>query len=221
MSVSDDLHAELRHRLIAGRFDPGEKLREEHLAEEFGVSRTPVRVAIKRLVEEGLLELEPNRGALVRQWTEDDVEEIFELRIMAEGRAAAWATEYLTDEDIDAMEASNDHMIAAADKRLPDHLAEIQSSNHAFHLTMYNSCGSARLRTFGVSLLEYPNLMGGFYIYSQDEIQESIEQHCEILRALRSRNADWAKSAVTSHLYAALERFRKVRHASSNTSPHR
>ena len=89
MNVSDELHAELRRRLIAGYFDPGQKMREEHLASEFEVSRTPVRAAVKKLVSEGLLELVPNSGAFVRQWTENDVEEIFELRHLAEGTAAA------------------------------------------------------------------------------------------------------------------------------------
>lgn len=211
MSVSDELHAELRRRLIAGHFNPGEKMREEHLASEFEVSRTPVRAAIKKLVSEGLLELVPNSGAFVRQWTENDVEEIFELRLLAEGTAAAWSTRHITDDDIEEMTALNEQIVEASQSNDLKRLDKVQAANHAFHMAMYETCGSARLRVFGSALLEYPNLMGGFYIYSEAEVQESIEQHREILRALKSRNAEWARASVTSHLYAALERFRNLR----------
>ena len=213
MSVSDNLHTELRRRLIAGYYDPGAKLREEHLASEFGISRTPVRAVIQRLVIEGLLETAPNRGAIVSEWWDSDTEEIFELRVFAEGQAAAWSTRRITDDQLDRMDALNARIAVALRDKPKTYLDDVQSANLDFHMALYDACGSARLRIFGTNLLDYPLVNGGFFIYSDEDAYESIRQHTEIVNALRSRNAEWARSAVTSHLCAAIERFRRARRA--------
>ena len=213
MSVSDNLHTELRRRLIAGYYDPGAKLREEHLASEFGISRTPVRAVIQRLVIEGLLETAPNRGAIVSEWGDSDTEEIFELRVFAEGQAAAWSTRRITDDQLDRMDALNARIAVALRDKPKTYLDDVQSANLDFHMALYDACGSARLRIFGTNLLDYPLVNGGFFIYSDEDAYESIRQHTEIINALRSRNAEWARSAVTSHLCAAIERFRRARRA--------
>lgn len=213
MSVSDNLHTELRRRLIAGYYDPGAKLREEHLASEFGISRTPVRAVIQRLVIEGLLETAPNRGAIVSEWGDSDTEEIFELRVFAEGQAAAWSTRRITDDQLDRMDALNARIAVALRDKPKTYLDDVQSANLDFHMALYDACGSARLRIFGTNLLDYPLVNGGFFIYSDEDAYESIRQHTEIVNALRSRNAEWARSAVTSHLCAAIERFRRARRA--------
>lgn len=216
MSVSDEVHAELRRRLIAGHFDPGQKLKEEHIAADLGVSRTPVRAAIQRLVSEGLLEATPKRGAVVSEWRTTDTEEIFELRVLAEGQAAAWATRHITSEDTDRMDALNARIERAVNEKPKGYLDEVKGANLSFHMALYETCGSARLRMFGANLLEYPMVTGGFYIYSDVDARESIRQHTEIVNALRSRNPDWARSALTSHLCAAIERFRRYRRAERN-----
>lgn len=211
MSVSDEVHTELRRRLIAGHFDPGEKLREEHVAADLGVSRTPVRAAIQRLVAEGLLEAAPRRGAVVSEWRDSDTEEIFELRVLAEGKAAHWAATRITEEQLDRMEFLNARIERAVKDQPSAYLSDVQSANLDFHMMLYEACGSARLRIFGSNLLEYPLVSGGFYIYSNDDARESIRQHSEVVNALRSGNGEWARSAVTSHLCAAIERFRRTR----------
>jgi len=218
MSVSDEVHTELRRRLIAGHFNPGQKLKEEHIAAELGVSRTPVRAAIQRLVSEGLLETGPKRGAIVSEWRDSDTEEIFELRVLAEGQAAAWATRHITPEEIDRMEALNARIEKAVRTKPKGYLEEIQTANLSFHMALYESCGSARLRLFGTDLLQYPLVTGGFYIYSDADALESIRQHTDIVNALRSRNSDWAKSSLTSHLCAAIERFRRSRQMARDRS---
>ena len=211
MSISDDVHAELRRRLITGYFDPGQKLKEEHVAADLGVSRTPVRAAIQRLVSEGLLEPALKRGAIVSQWCDSDLEEIFDLRCLTEGLAAAWATRHISSEEVDRMEGLNDQIAQAIQDQPSAYLDVLQSANLAFHTAIYEACGSARLRMFGSALLEYPLVIGGFFIYSDEDALESVRQHKEIVNALRARSAEWARSATTSHLCAALERFRRSR----------
>lgn len=208
MSVSDEVHNELRRRLIAGHYDPGAKLKEEHIAAEFGVSRTPVRSAIQKLVTEGLLEQAATRGAVVSQWGDEDLEEIFELRIFAEGRAAAWAARLISDEDLDRMDRLNAQIEAAIEDKPKGHLKIIEQANLDLHMTSLSACGSARLRSFGASLLDYPLIMGGFFLYSDEDARQSVRQHAEIITALRARSPEWAESAVVSHLSATRTRFR-------------
>ncbi|MDO5642392.1 MAG: GntR family transcriptional regulator [Paracoccus sp. (in: a-proteobacteria)] len=209
MSVYEKVHLVLRRRLMSGFYDPGTQLKEEVLATEMGVSRTPVRKAIQSLTAEGLLESAENRGARVTQWGRKDVEDIFKLRTMLEGLAAAMAAEHITAEQLSQIESCNAGMEKAATEKKPGYLERIQKLNYSFHYGILEACGSPHLRKFGASLLDYPLIIGGFYIYSHDEMMASIRQHAEILAALRARNAQWATAAVTCHLAAAIERFRR------------
>lgn len=211
MSVSNNVYEELRRRLITGHYDPGSPLKEEHVAADLGVSRTPVRAAIQQLVSEGLLESGAKRGAIVKEWREEDAEEIFQLRILLEGRATALAARKMLRDDIARMQSYNETIAEAVETKKPGYLDAIHQANLAFHMAPYEACGSAHLRMFGASLLEYPLVIGGFYIYSEADMQESIRQHTEIVSAIRAGNEDWARSAVSCHLSAAVVRFRRSR----------
>lgn len=212
MNVSDTVHAELRRRLITGHYEPGSQLKEEHVAADLGVSRTPVRTAIQKLIAEGLLEPALKRGAIVTQWHERDVEDVFALRILLEGHAAALATRDIDDDTVNRMEELNNAIARAVKEKRPGFLDIVQQLNLSFHMLLYEASGSSHLRMFGSSLLDYPMIIGGFFIYSDADMAESIRQHTEIVSALRVRNADWARAAVTCHLSAAVERFRRKRY---------
>lgn len=209
MSISDNVHLTLRRRLMSGYYDPGTQLKEEAVASDLDVSRTPVRSAIQRLISEGLLEPAPKRGAVVTEWSAKDAEDIFNLRIMLEGYGASLAARHIQDEDLDAMSTLNSQMQIALKESAEGYLDEIHRLNLAFHTSIYRACGSAHLRTFGCSLLEFPLVIGGFYIYDDADMNESFRQHGEIIAALRARNPDWARAAVACHLAAAIERFKR------------
>ena len=87
-AAADKAYDTLKRRVIGGAFAPGEQLREEHIARELEISRTPVRAALKRLVDDGLATADPNRGVRVAEWTEFDIQETFDLRGLLEGYAA-------------------------------------------------------------------------------------------------------------------------------------
>ena len=219
MKVSDRAHAELRRRLMTGHYDPGSRLMEETIAADLGMSRTPIRAALQRLVTEGLLESSPNRGVTVSEWRDSDIEDIFEMRVMLEGRACALSTRRITDADVDRMRDLNETIAEAVETRKPGYLDVVNEANLAFHMAPYEYCGSAHLRMFGTSLLDYPLLVGGFYIYSEADMAESIRQHAEIVSAMRARDETWAKAAVACHLSAAVARFRRSRRALSEDAP--
>lgn len=209
MSVSETVHLTLRRRLMSGHYDPGSQLKEEAVAKDLGVSRTPVRAAIQRLVAEGLLEPAPKRGAIVTQWRREDAEEIFNLRIMVEGYGASLAARLIGPEEVARLERLNEAMARAVREKQEGYLDEVHRLNLEFHTGLFEAGGNAYLRTFGTGLLEYPLVIGGFYIYSDDDMAESIRQHGELISALRAGNPEWAKAAMTCHLAAAIERFRR------------
>lgn len=211
MTISDRVHFELRRRLMAGHYDPGTQLREEAVASDLGVSRTPVRAAIQRLVAEGLLEAAPNRGARVTPWRRDEAEDIFQIRILLEGHSAGLAADRIEGAQLARMEALNGRIAEAVATRLDGYLDVVHEANLEFHETIYDACGSSHLRQLGFNLLKFPMVVGGFYIYSDSDMAESVRQHEEIISSLRSRNADWARAAMTCHLTAAIERFRRSR----------
>lgn len=211
MNISDKVYLELRRRLMSGHYEPGLRLREEAVATDLGVSRTPVRSAIDRLMAEGLLEPGQKRGAIVTEWREDDAEDIFRLRIVMESYAASLAAVKIEEDGIAQMEALNHTIADAVAGKREGHLDVVHGANLRFHQIIYESCGSVHLRQFGWKLLEFPMVIGGFYIYSEADMQESIRQHEEIISGLKSRSSDWAKAAMTSHLSAAIERFRRSR----------
>lgn len=209
MTVLEDILTMLRQRLVGGYYPSGFKLREQAVACEFDVSRTPVRAAIQRLVAEGLLEYEANRGAVVREWTDEDREEIFELRMLVESHATGRTAKAISPAALDEMEVQNDRIRRAMDEQGEGALDVMHKANFAFHLAVYENCGSTHLEHYGRNLLDYPMVIRGFYIYSEDEVYESIRQHEEILSALRTGNERWARAAMECHLQGAIMRFRK------------
>jgi DNA-binding GntR family transcriptional regulator len=219
VSVSDHVHLTLRRRLMSGHYVPGSQLKEEAVAADLGVSRTPVRAAIQRLITEGLLEPASKRGALVTQWRTQDAEDVFNLRIMLEGYSANLAAKLIDDEQLAELEALNAGILKAVQEKPEGYLDAIHRQNLAFHLGILAACGSVHLRNFGGSLLDFPLVAGGFYIYTDDDMMESVRQHGEVIAALRVRNADWARAAMTCHLAAAIERFKRAERQGKSAAP--
>ncbi|CAM3960562.1 GntR family transcriptional regulator [Bordetella muralis] len=210
-SASDLVYAELRRRLMSGAFLPGERLREEHIASELDVSRTPVRNAIERLVNDGLVTREERRGAVVLGWLDRDITEAFELRLLLEPYAARSAAIRASAEQIDELTSINASMLHAVQSQDEDHVAQVQHYNNRFHHALLAAAQSARVRTLVENLLDMPIIIGSFYFYSRDDMLSSVEQHNQIIAAIRARDADYAESAMRLHLAATHRLFRNQR----------
>ena len=98
--ANDLIYETLRNRIIAGQYEPGTQLKEEPLGKEFGLSRTPVRASLKKLVDDGLAVIEANRGVFVAGWTQWDLEEMFSLRELLEPHAALLAAQRAAPQDV-------------------------------------------------------------------------------------------------------------------------
>ena len=190
----------IRAKILNGELAPGERLREEELAEAVGVSRTPVREALRRLDADGLVEFNANRGAHVAAWTEHDLEEIFGLRAVLEGYGARLAAERITDTDIAALRDACAGMDAA---ERADKLDELARLNQRFHATILAAGGNRRLVESLAKLVEMPLVMRTFQRYDDESLHRSLAHHHEMLDALIARDASWAESVMRSHVLAA------------------
>lgn len=207
MNVTDRVYSTLRRRLATGFYEPGSQLKEEMVAQEFGVSRTPVRAAFTRLIAETLLTPAAKRGAIVTQWRREDIDEIFAMRMMLEGHGAELCARNATPEQRALLFACCDKMELAYANKAKGWLDVLNVENRVIHETLYDGSGSGYLRLSGRHLLDVPIMMGGFYIYTEADILESFRHHRELARAIEAGNGEWARAVIVCHLSAAKERF--------------
>lgn len=205
-AAADRAYAALRDGILGGRYGFGDKLGEIEIAEELGLSRTPVREALRRLGSEGLLEVLPNRGARVRTWTAQDLEETYELRAVLEGlavrRAAARTTPAVLAE-LDRLAAAMMTVDPSLGRRPPGDFSELAALNASFHELIVATAGSARLASTLQGLVQLPLVMRTYRRYTPAALARSHSHHREIVDALRAGDGGWAESVMRSHVLAA------------------
>lgn len=214
----------VREGIVTGTHAAGSRLREEQLAGDLGVSRTPVREALHRLHSEGLVDMQPNRGALVATWEPDDLDDIFELRALVEGYGARRAatrvgsaelTELVRlcdemDEAVTATRAGGSGPVERPDGASASAHDRITELNLAFHRAVHVAARSRRLVVALGGLVQVPLVHHTFHRYTTSDLARSVGHHHELVDALRSANGGWAESIMRSHVRAARESLRRV-----------
>lgn len=200
----EDAYSAIREGIVSGLYPQGSHITAQQLAEASGLSRTPVREAMRRLDAEGLVKLIPNRGAFVSSWTRTEIEQIYELRILLEAFAAQLAAERADEAAIANLRALADEMALAVDRLPLDHDA-IAQVNSQFHRAVLDAGGNTRLRELIGSLTEMPLVLVTFRNYSQDELRRSAIQHSELVDAIASRDGGWAHAVMTAHIRSARQ----------------
>ena len=203
MRAVDRAYEAVRSGIIAGRYLAGARLTEQEIATTVGVSRTPVREALRRLDAEGLVEFTPNLGAVVTTWTEEDSDEIFDLRAMLESYGARRATIRATDEQIAELRRLAELQYRESVERRTGYLERIADLNSQFHRRMQEAAASNRLSRALAALIEAPLMMRTFQKYTPEDLQRSAQHHLEIVLALEARDPEWAASVMLSHIHAA------------------
>jgi len=194
--VREAVYGHLKALLLSGRFAPGERLSEPLLAKELGVSRTPVREALMRLSEEGLVELVPGKGARVRAFTPEEVEEVYGVRALLEGEAARQAALRATSWELSQLEAA----LRAIDEAPREDYPEQMRRDLEFHRALVRLSGNRTLLRLYEDLLATLALArSAVPMLSQDEATR--REHRAILRALKERDPEGAKRAVEAHVY--------------------
>jgi DNA-binding GntR family transcriptional regulator len=190
----------IRGAIVDGRLAPGQRLKEEELARELGISRTPIREALLVLQAEGLVAAMPNRGATVRAHTAQDLDDLYQLRALLEGFAARRAAARMTEEQVAELRASCERF-----DRLGGDVREIVRENMYFHNTILDAADSARLGQMVRKTIELPLVYKSYISYSPDQQRISAHYHRQIVRALSARDGERAEIVMKEHVFEARD----------------
>lgn len=188
----------LREAIISGVLEPGERLMEIQLADEMGVSRTPVREAIRKLELEGFVVMIPRKGAYVAGVSHKDVADVFEIRSALEGLAASLAAERVTDEEIEQMERI---LLYRQGEELT--LEEIVESDTDFHALVYKASRNERLIQILENLREQIQRFRATSLAVPGRMKDAIEEHRGIVEALARHDVEEAHALAMAHIVTA------------------
>ena len=204
MSKSSDIvYQKLRGMILSGDLVPGQQLREEEVAEICGVSRTPVRDAMRQLESEMFIWRSESQRSYVAEWTLPDIEETFTLRGMLESHAVRRAATRAQPEAIERLEQIVRDVRAAVNTATPD-VDAFLAANEVFHSTILEMAASERLTTLLNRLILQPIVKRTAMRYDRFQLDRSLSEHEEIIAALKRRDADWAGSVMTAHIRRAF-----------------
>ena len=197
LPLRDVVFNTLRQAILKGELAPGERLMEIQLAEKLGVSRTPIREAIRKLELEGLVLMIPRKGAEVAKISEKSLKDVLEVRRSLEELAIELACQRMTDSDLMEMERAGKAFKDAVDN---GNAMEIAETDEAYHDVIYNCTRNMRLVQILNNLREQMYRFRLEYIKDEDKRQILLIEHEKILRALRNRHVAEAKAAVREHI---------------------
>ena len=196
-------YAAIREGIMDGIYPAGSHLKAEDLAVAVGVSRTPVREALRRLHAEGLVDFVANRGAYVLSWDKSDVEEVFGLRLVLESFGAELAATRRSAEQLAQLRQLAERMTMAARERPPHYLETIAELNTQFHKLVHVASGIKRLPPILLTVIQIPLTMRTFHRYSDEDLERSMAHHREIVAAFEVCDSRWAGAVMRSHIIAA------------------
>jgi DNA-binding GntR family transcriptional regulator len=209
--ATEHAYVSVREGILHGTYKAGARLTEEDLARSTGVSRTPIREALRRLQAEGLVRLEANHGAIVAPFELADAEEIFELRAVLEPIAAERAAVRADGATIAELRALAEQQALASTQRVGSYLAQIADLNDRFHRLVQTAAGSARLIRVIAGLTEALLILGTFAKYTQNELVRSADQHLELVQAFEARDPKWAHGIMRAHVLAGRAAYLRAR----------
>lgn len=208
-SLHDQAAEMLREQIFAGELAPGSFLDEAALCERLAVSRTPLREALKVLAAEGLLRHEPRRGCFVAEITARDLQEIFPVIALLEGRAVYEATERAAAADIAALEVLHQRLREHAEA---GRITEYYEANYAIHEAFITLADNRWLAQVIGDLRKILRLARHQTLQLPGRLQHSLAEHLEVFAALKRRDAQGAEQAMRNHLLAQRDALRELAH---------
>lgn len=207
-SLRSHVFRSIRDGILNGKYKEQEELREVALGKELGVSRTPVREALRQLELEGLVTIIPNKGAYVTGITQKDIQDIYEMRFMLEGLCARWATEHITEEQLEELEEiiflSEFHA-----RRVGSSTEQVAELDSKFHLVLYEASQSRILSHVLTDFHRYSLMARKSSMMSEERARKSIREHKQILRAIRDKDADLAEQLANEHVLHVMRSLEK------------
>ncbi|QKM64740.1 GntR family transcriptional regulator [Polynucleobacter tropicus] len=201
----EDVADRLREQIFAKQLAPGSWLDEQSLADQFGISRTPMREAIKVLASEGLVTIKMRRGAYVTEIARNDLEQIFTILSLLEGEAAKQTAIKATEEELNQLDYWHHRLEKAAADRDIEQFFEI---NGKFHELIQEIAGNRWMNGVIADLRKVLKLHRRDSLTSTGRLQNSLLEHREILKALLKRDQAGAEVAMRKHMERGLEALR-------------
>ena len=192
----------IREDILSGRYEQNTELKEAAIGAELGVSRTPVREALRQLELEGLVTIIPNRGAYVNMITAKDVQDIYVIRSMLEGLCARWATQSITAEQLDSMEETLCLSEYHTSKKNYEKLYELDS---LFHEQLYEAGGSRILNHILSDFHDYVKMVRKATISTSSRSVTSTEEHRAIFEAIKEKDPDKAEALAKEYVKHTIE----------------
>ncbi|MCE5263303.1 MAG: GntR family transcriptional regulator [Deltaproteobacteria bacterium] len=202
-SVRERTYEYLKSVILSGRFKPGERLAEEHLAEELGVSRTPVREALHKLEQDGLIEPLETRGFCIPQGSPEEVADLFDLRTVLEGYTLRLICGRVTDEKIKALQEMVEKSVDALNRKKVN---EVFHWNTQFHDTLHDMVADRRrFHTLIVNMRKYVLRYRKETLQYPDAARRTIEGHRMIIQALKLKDPDICERVMRIHIRQSME----------------
>ena len=187
-SLGGRVFKRLREDILKGRYKQQDELREATIGKELGVSRTPVREALRQLELEGLVTIVPNKGAYVTGISQKDIWDIYQMRKYLEGMCARWAAEHITEDQLEELEETILLSEFQMKKENGYNKEQVTGLDGRFHTILYEASGSRMLC----------------------HAEKSIEEHKAILQAIRDRNPDLAEQLAKEHIVHVMQNLKKI-----------
>ena len=201
-SLRGRVFSKIREDILSGKYKEHEELREVAIGEELGVSRTPVREAFRQLELEGLIQIVPNKGAYVTGITAKDVGDIYMIRSKLEGLCARWATDHITEEQLEELE---ENVYLADFHAQKGHLDQMAELDNRFHQILYDSCDSKQLARLLEDFHEYVLRVRRKTLSNGGRGKVSNDEHRQIMEAIKAKDKDRAEALANEHIINAYD----------------
>ena len=206
-SFSSRVFHTIREDILNGKYQANEELKEKSIGEEMGVSRTPVREALRQLELEGLVHIIPNKGAFVENVTLKDIKDIYEIRSLLEGLCARWAANNITKEQLEELEETVFLSDFHFSKENWDQMVEL---DNRFHEIVYEACGSKELTRVLRDYHHYLQRIRKITLEQKTRARASMDEHCKIAEALKARDAAEAERCASIHIRNTISNMDKI-----------
>lgn len=201
ISLAEQVFERLENDILTGKYQRGEILTELKLVTDLGVSRTPVREALHRLEQEHVIEITP-KGILILGVTEQDLQDIFAIRLRIEGMASAFAAQNMTSEQLAELKETLELQEFYVTKQDPERIKTMDSK---FHRLIYRYCGSAVLNDTLLPLHKKVQKYRRASVENNSRAQQSASEHRAIFEAIEARNASLAEKCTIEHIANAAK----------------
>lgn len=206
-SLGSRVFHKIRKGILSGKYAANEELKEKNIGDELGVSRTPVREALRQLELEGLVSIIPNKGAYVVGLSQKDIRDIYEMRSLLEGLCAKWAAVNVTEEQLNELEENIFLSEFHAGKQNWEQMVEL---DNRFHEILYLASGSKELKHILTDYHQYVQRVRKVTLAEAKRVQESTEEHKVIVEALKKHDPEKAEEAATIHIRNTVSNMDKI-----------